>query len=235
MIDVLLQNHNGKELEQLADTARAIAARLSEDEWDWFLFSDEEKTLRFLEKKQGVDFACVEITGGKGVLVAEKTRENSEQAFIVVVADPSVSPMEYLKPSIMPGALLLRPYDGGQLRRVMRESLEKLLKEQPQNTGSFRLDLKTGSKLIPFHQIYFFEARNKKIALNIGSREFDFYDTIEHLQEELPPRFVRCHRSFIVSKAHIDQIYLSKNYLMLDNGMTIPLSRTYKSVLKELK
>ena len=170
--------------------------------------------------------------------MAEKTRQGSEQAFILLVADPEISPMRYLRPSIMPGALLLRPFSEGQMRTVLREALEKLLHRQREleNAGEvFRVDLKSGRKRIPFQQIYFFEARNKKIILNLGSREYSFYDTIDHLQEELPQGFIRCHRSFIVSKAKIDRIYLSRSCIVLVNGMTIPLSRTYKSVLKELR
>ena len=101
--------------------------------------------------------------------------------------------------------------------------------------SAFLLNMKSERKMIPYSRICYFEARDKKVYLNVGNQEFAFYDTIDHLEEILPASFVRCHRSFIVSKSKIDKIFISKNYLELDNGMTVPLSRSYKSALKELK
>ena len=235
MIDVLIHNRSTKELEQLQTAVRSIAARLSEDDWNWNLFSIEEQTMAFLEQQNNMDFACLDIAGKQGIPIAEAARAGSLQAFIVLVAEASISPMEYLKPSIMPGGLLLRPYSDQQLQEVLRGALSKLTKLQEEDSGMFRVDLKTGGKMIPYSQICFFEARNKRIVLNTGTQEYSFGGTIDGLQEELPAAFVRCHRSFIVAKARIDQIFLSKNYLTLDNGMSIPLSRSYKSTLKELK
>ena len=71
--------------------------------------------------------------------------------------------------------------------------------------------------------------------VNTGNQEYAVYDTIDNLQERLPEGFLRCHRSFIVAKSKIENVYLSKNYIALEDGMTVPLSRSYKEVLKELK
>ena len=54
------------------------------------------------------------------------------------------------------------------------------------------------------------------------------------LEQTLPDEFIRCHRAFIVRRSRISCIRLSQNCLTLDNGETLPLSRTYKPRLKGL-
>ena len=71
--------------------------------------------------------------------------------------------------------------------------------------------------------------------MRLKKRELAFYETIEHLAERLPEQFVRCHRSFIVSKKRIRKVMLSKNLIELEQGMEVPLSRSYKSAFKEQK
>lgn len=236
MIDVLIVNRSKAELSSICDAALRLAARLSEEEWNWFSFSSGKELAEFFKVNHIVDFACLDIAGDGTLKIAEKVRSTSREAVIMLVADAEISPMSYLKPSIMPGALLLRPFTKEQLAETLREAMKFVMKNSDNSSESvFLLNMKTERKMVPYSSICYFEARDKRIYLNAGNQEFAFYDTIDHLEEILPASFVRCHRSFIVSKAKIDKIFISKNYLELDNGMTVPLSRSYKSVLKELK
>lgn len=236
MIDALFANRDRQELDLLCRETQDIAARLSEDGWNFYRFVDQKKAMIFLKENGALDLACVDVEGTDGLSVAVQTRAGSERAFIVIVADAARSPMDYLRPEIMPGALLLRPLGAQQLKQVMRSSVEALLRERKQDDGTaFRLQQQGGDKLIPYSWICYFEARNKKIVLCTEDKEYTFSGTIDRLQAELGQRFVRCHRSFLVSRSHIDQIYLSRNYIVLTNGMKIPLSRSFKQVLKELK
>ena len=236
MVDVLIVNRHKEELTSIYDVAWRLSARLSEEEWNWFSFSSGKELAEFFKKNHIVDFACLDIAGENTVKIAERVRKTSREAMIMLVADAGISPMAYLKPSIMPGALLLRPYTKEQLLSTLKEALKIVTKNTDENSESaFLLNMKSERKMIPYSRICYFEARDKKVYLNVGNQEFAFYDTIDHLEEILPASFVRCHRSFIVSKSKIDKIFISKNYLELDNGMTVPLSRSYKSALKELK
>ena len=99
----------------------------------------------------------------------------------------------------------------------------------------FVVDNQEGRVLIEYSAIYFFEARNKKIYLNTGAREYGFYSTIEQLQEELGEQFIRCHRGFLVNQKKIERVVFAKNLIVLTDGYEIPVSRTYKSILKEFR
>ena len=84
---------------------------------------------------------------------------------------------------------------------------------------------------IPFSQIYYFEARDKKLFVRTKNEEYAFYDTIESLARLLPEHFQRCHRSYIVNMEKIYRIVPSENYIELTEQIGVPVSRSYKSVL----
>ena len=237
MIDVVMLNKDKRELKALHDTAYDLSALLSELPWEWRLFAEEKKLTDYLAEGGRPDFSCLDVTCPMGIGCAEEVRRKNTGSFIMLVADDRISPMQYLKPSIMPGALLLRPYSRIQMQQTMRDAMKQMLQqyEGEGQTGAFQLSQKADRKMIPYSQIYYFEAREKKVFINTGNQEYGIYDTIDHLEERLPEGFLRCHRSFIVAKAKIENVYLSKNYILLEDGITVPLSRSYKEVLKELK
>ena len=101
-------------------------------------------------------------------------------------------------------------------------------------TGIGGAIIQDGRILIEYDAISFFEARNKKIYLNTGIKEYGFYDTMEHLEKELGDPFIRCHRSFLVNRGKIEKTVLAKNMLTLKDGYEIPVSRTYRTAMRNL-
>ena len=97
------------------------------------------------------------------------------------------------------------------------------------------VETREGKTFLPIQKITYFEARQKKIYIRVGAREYDTYDTIDRLAEKLPDQFMRCHRSFIVNRKMIDYIRLSENRIFLRDGSVIPLSRSYRFAFKSLR
>ena len=85
---------------------------------------------------------------------------------------------------------------------------------------------------IPFGQIYYLEAREKKVFIRMRMEELAINGTMEKLSERLPENFLRCHRSFIVNMDYISQIKLAENMLYLREGLFVPVSRSYKATVK---
>ena len=55
--------------------------------------------------------------------------------------------------------------------------------------------------------------------------------TLTSFEEELPSeQFARVHKSFILQKTRID--YLEGNQVFMTNGMTVPIGKSYRSVVK---
>lgn len=234
MISMLIYDRMQKELQKLQEAARYQAAHLSDEYWNILVAQTFQEALEQEGKTTILDTACMDITGVEGIAYAEEMRKKYKEMFLLLIADTSISPMSYVKPGIMASSLLLRPCEEKEIDRVMREFLEAYLERFETGEKNFVVESKTGKIHIPFDKIYYFEAREKKLYIQTDREEYGFYGTMDKLEEDLPPHFVRCHRSFIVNSRKIEKILFSQNMIYLSEDRDVPLSRSYKAALKEL-
>ncbi|MFT3952511.1 MAG: LytTR family DNA-binding domain-containing protein [Oscillospiraceae bacterium] len=234
---LIVSNKSPKELEYMRAFSKQLVLEMSDDAWEYRFLKQSTELEQLLREAFLADIVCIDVTMQASIHFAEHVRKTNPKSFMVLVSDTAVSPMTYMKPSIVAQSLLLRPYQAAQLREVFREAFVTYLHAYDSEDGSERFVVETreGRQLIAFEHILFFEAREKKIFLNMDKNEFSFYSTLEVVQESLPADFERCHRGFIVNKKKIKQIKLSQNTITLANGMEIPLSRAYKAIFKELR
>lgn len=187
----------------------------------------------FLEDNIPADIICTDVTIFQGIEQAEKLRKRYSKAALILISDMSISPICYMKPTILAAGLLLKP-----LQEIMlKKTIEDIFACYIQTKGDeeiFVVETREEKYRIPYSEIMFFEARSKKIYACTKDYEYGFYDTMDHLEEKYAERFIRCHRSFMVNRKMVDQVKLSQNYLTLYGGAEIPLSRSYKSQIKEL-
>ena len=237
MITMLIYAHAKEELKLLKDTGFEVSCKLSEDDWSFETFSNREKVNLLLEKNPLLDLALVEITGEAEVGLCERMRRMSPALYLILLTDSSVSPMTYIKPSVMAASLILRPISPRSVTAVFAESFGAILQSRASTDRKdvFVVDSREGRQLIPLSQISFFESRNKKIIVNTAYEEYAYYDTLDEIEARLGDDFVRCHRSFIVAKSKIKNVKLSLGVLLLEGDFQIPLSRSYKSIFKELR
>jgi DNA-binding LytR/AlgR family response regulator len=89
-----------------------------------------------------------------------------------------------------------------------------------------------GDACIPFEDILYFEVFSHTVELHTTRRETcAFTNRISQLEEELPPFFVRCHRSVIVNIHHVFAI--RKNCVELDNTVELPVSARRRRFVQE--
>ena len=186
----------------------------------------------FLKDKGLVDFICIDVTIRQGIYYAELMREHYPEAAIVLVADLTMSPVTYMKPSIMAAALLLKPLAVEPIRNTMDQLFEYFVDEITEE-DVFVVETKEDRQRIRYSSILYFEARAKKIYVCTADSEYGFYDTMEQLEKRLSDTFLRCHRSYIVNRQYIKKVMISRGIIMLQDNIEIPLSRSYKGVLKE--
>ena len=213
-----------------------LAAALSEDYWNIELISALDKLQARLADHPLMDMLMYDVTPRNAIESLLGIRKNYREVLLMVIADLETSPMEYMKPGIMASSLLLRPWTKEQAYEVLKEFFQAYMEKccQTDDKSMFVIESKEGKLYIPYEQIYFFEAREKKIFVCTGKEEYGFYHTIDKLAEELPEQFLRCHRGFIVNQYKIRKVVLSQNIIYLTDGYDVPLSRSYKPVLKGL-
>lgn len=184
----------------------------------------------------GVRIVIVDVSVPNGITYAKYVRECDDEMIILVIADMSVSPMEYMNSVIRAESLLIRPWNDFVLQRVIHDVLELACQRLQNSDGlqSYLLENSDGKTWIPYRDIYYFEARNKRIYVRTKNREYGTYGTLEKMKLLLPDSFIQCHRSYIVNKHNISSIIFSQNTIFMHNRIMVPLSRTYKSELREI-
>ena len=229
MISMMVYDSRGEEREMMQHTIRQAAARLTEEKLELAYFERLEQMNVFLKGSPLLDMACYDVSAKGSIDFLERIRRQYKETLLLLIAEPSMSPMEYIRPTILASSLLLRPITEDRLMDNLSELWEQYQeKDSGEEEESLVIETREGKTYVPFSKIYYFEAREKKIYLRLKKQELTFYDTLEHLAERLPASFVRCHRSFIVSRSRIRRVMLSKNLIVLEQGMEIPLSRSYK-------
>lgn len=234
MISVLIFSSFEAELKNITNQYRSIAADSGNDEWSFFSVRTGTEADKAINTAINIDIACIDVTGNGGIVTAELVRKKFRSCAVVLITDESVSPLTYIRPSILASSLLMRPLRQERVCTTLREVYEVYMRDRQDNyDDSFLFENRDGRQIIPYSSIFYFEAREKKIVIGTEFEELNFYGTLDTLEGQLPEDFVRCHRSFIVSVKKISSVKFSSNTIKLANGCMLPLSRTYKNAVRE--
>lgn len=118
-----------------------------------------------------------------------------------------------------------------------RESTQKL-NELAEKRNRLVVRVKNEIKIIPTHEVSFFEAEDDYIAIHTSSGKYLKKMTMKSLEEALDPaKFVRVHRSYLIHLNEITKIepYERDNYLvLLRGGKKVPVSKTGYARLRQV-
>ena len=235
MVCVVTYSEIEHDMQKLIVWAKDVIAGISEEYWEVKEISSGQELQRYLSAKPLLHLLIYDLCGKRALEYLAQIRMLYPQVMIMLLADASVSPMEYIRPDLQISSLLLRPYEKIQAYDVLHKFLggyAASLEAEKSGAASFVIETREGRLDIPYEQIYFFEAREKKVYACIGKKEYGFYSSLEKTAETLPDYFARCHRGFIVNTKKIRKIALSQNMIYLCDDYVVPLSRSYKAALK---
>ena len=233
MITSLTLIKKREEYEQLLGIIRKYAAIYTDEIWSYLFFQNISQVAGLLDSEPVLDLVSWDVTITGAMALLKKMRGQYREANLMIIADMSISPMEYLRPGIAPGALLLKPIHSKEIENVVRDLFEVLMNKNDNLTDSFLVETREGKRYIPMGQIDYFEAKEKKVFVRTKSCEYGFYDTLDTLEKRLPAGFVRCHRSYILNLKRAGTLRLSENMVEMMDGVQVPFSRSYKKTLKE--
>lgn len=234
MIHMLTYDNDEDELKGMESIIRNQAAMETDDVWNIETASSRKQYLACVEDADYIDSACIDITGTDGISDAELTRNKFKDAYIILLADMSISPVKYMRPTIKASSLMLRPLQQDMMKQTFSEMMQTMHTDDSEG-NVFVVDDEDGRNRIPYGNILYFESRDKKIYVCTVNEQYGFYDTIERLMTVLPDDFVRCHRSFIVNINHIVKTAVSESTVYLEDDYSVPLSRSYKEAMKKYK
>lgn len=212
------------------------AARCTDEPWSYYIFDSAEKAADKLEKEPCIHLFGWDITEVGSLEILKRARKRRRDPLLLLVADTGISPADYLKPSISPEALLLKPLNQKNIQAVLREIFEELQNRfytDAHKKDIFTAESREGKVVLPVGLIDSFEARNKKIYVRAGEEEYGFYSSLEEIKKKLPEKFVQCHRSFIINMEHVWKVNFVHLTLCMKNGAEIPFSRRYRQMIRE--
>lgn len=235
MVEMMIFSVRQTEIRAVYEISKDLAASMTEERWEFHCMKNREELKAFVSANPMLDLICMDISDADGLLAVQELRKKNRHAYIILIASPKTSPASYMRPGIMAGSLMLRPLGKAQVQEVLEEAFREFAArfQKSGDMEQFVIDNREGKWLVDYEQIYYFEAREKKIFLNTDTREIPFYDTMENLEKRLPDFFIRCHRSFFINGKKIEKLQLGRNLAILEGGWEIPVSRSYKTSLKE--
>lgn len=125
MIHMLIVDRVKEEAELLHREARRQAAYLTEDRWEIRRIGEWQK-----EETAVLDIAYLDVTTKQGLSAAEQVRKNWKSAYMVLIISKELSPLKYLRPTIMAASVLLRPFQKAQAEESIREAISFLPSEK---------------------------------------------------------------------------------------------------------
>ena len=235
MSEFVISNEEEWENSLLREVSKKKIARVSENMWAIRDHLSVEQFQSLVQMGNDLDVVFMDVTREHAIEVTEQMRQKNEQTVLMIIADETVSPMEYLKPSVQASSLLLRPFKEQQAKEVVEKTWDWYEEKTNREEEFLSLEIDHDKVTIPYGQILYFESNNKKIYVNLQNEKYCMMETLERLEKYLPDYFIRTHRSYIVNKRKIRDIYLSKGEIALEHETFVPISRSYKPMIKELK
>ena len=223
--------------EELAAVMAAMTFLLRQRGWEArpLCLSQQSMLQEYLGEKQLGVLVCDVTTKGMLALLEQLRKANPDMK-LVLLADTTISPVTYIRPSILPMALLWRPVDQKTIQEQLKEVLDKVPEEKSGEIVNedmlFSIEVRGIVRRFSYQDILYFEARDKRLYLHLQRKEVPFTGTLEHLSTVLPDAFMRVHKSLIVNRLKITEIQFGRNELTLEDGSVIPISRSYKQKLK---
>lgn len=235
MLRLVLYTPKSSESRQLQQEVREKLAWNTEEGLDCVPFESPAAAAQDI-LHSGAELIGWDVTTEDSRRMLENVRRQCRDAFLVVIAAHETSPLLFLTPLLGPDSLLLRPLEKSEIKRVASEMSHALHARQSEETADscFVINRREEQQRIPYASIFYFEARERRLYARLRGEEIGFTGTLDQLQEELPDNFRRVHRGFIVNTDKIEQVLLAENMLVLWEGLSVPLSRSYKKGIKEL-
>lgn len=88
---------------------------------------------------------------------------------------------------------------------------------------------------INYNDLVYLKADNNTTDFKLNNNKIvTAYKTLKYFEQNLPPNFVRIHKSYIVNVSYISRIHFSKSRCYLNFNEQIPFSNTYREIVERI-
>lgn len=126
---------------------------------------------------------------------------------------------------------LLKPFRFDRFLKAANRALSQHTLQLPDKASIY---IKSDKKLVQLEldAIYYLESLGNYVKVWENQHFILTPRTLSSFEEQLPPEFVRIHKSYILHKKYVH--YIEGNNIRLKNGKELPLGKNYKHVVKGL-
>ena len=170
------------------------------------------------DKEWDILLLDIEMGAMDGISLAKRIRQDNETVQIVFVTGFG----DYISEGYEVSALhyLMKPVKQEKLFAVLDRAIAAMQKTER------AILLPVGGEMLrlPVGQVQYVEAFSHTAAIVTDTDTIQVKMSISEIEKLLGDGFARCHRSYLIGLKHIAR--LSKTEVILDNGKTLPLSRS---------
>jgi len=190
-------------------------------------FTDPSEVLPFARQhKPDLLFLDIQMGKSTGIELAENMAERPQIIFTTAYSEYALKAFDLAATDY-----LLKPFTYDRFKQAVNKAIElnEWQTTTPQANQQFSdyIFVKSGYKLVKiFHaDILYMEGMRDFVSINMENSKILTGLTFSELEKILPPVFVRCHKSFMVSLAKIESI--EKDRIRIGNKY-IPIGDSYK-------
>ena len=172
-------------------------------------------------------FLDIQMAKPDGMEVARRLRRLGNQCLLIFVTVLK----EYVFRAFEVEAYdyLVKPLAERPFQKTMKRALLSLRQHTKQN---LLIQRGNSCQVILLSQILYCEVLGRKIYVHqTDGTVLDYYDRLEHLEQQTDGRFFRCHRSYLVNLDYV--CGCQKGQVLLPEHMQIPVSRLREKELAQ--
>ncbi len=180
------------------------------------------------DPKDWPDLVCVDVNmpqmlGTEAVRTMRKRGQGSAVVFFSVLSDVNILLSAFDVRAT--NYFVKEAIDVDRFNRVFAD-IHQVIDDQNQEAIVFCCAGESRNILVK--EILYFEVKHHVTTVHYRGETFEFYSPLEKIAYVLEGQgFLRTHRSFLVARRFIDSV--SATQVVLKNGETLPLSRTYSA------
>lgn len=172
----------------------------------------------------------VALRGMTGLELAERLRGEFDKPDtpILFISEKREFAMELYR--VFPLCFLLKPLQEAQVAACLERAARFFYPPGP----AFEFKVRKVLNRVPYGDIRWFESRNKEVILHMRHAERSANMRLDEVMDSQPPppdNFIRIHQSYIANYYYVR--FLRCDRLILDNGVELPISYSYRKSVKK--
>lgn len=203
--------------------------------------SVEEAMEQIMDQKPDIIFLDIHLTDESGFDLAEKLQKLKKPPYLIFATAYDEYALKAFKVNAMD--YILKPFDEAIVHAALDKALAIIGSTAPKQAKKKEvvetIPIQGEDRIFLVHpkDIYLVSVEDKELSVHTENETYQTTGSLSKIEKRLPTDiFFKTHRSFILNTTKIQEIQPWFNHTLqvtLDNGLKVPVSRSYVKPFKE--